>query len=29
MLRLPDGRLEAIAAGEVFPVASPPNGMGR
>jgi BirA family biotin operon repressor/biotin-[acetyl-CoA-carboxylase] ligase len=29
MLRLPDGRLEAIAAGEVFPVAPPPNGMGR
>jgi BirA family transcriptional regulator, biotin operon repressor / biotin---[acetyl-CoA-carboxylase] ligase len=29
LLRLPDGRLEAITAGEVFPVAPPPSGMGR
>jgi len=28
MLRLPDGTLEAIAAGEVFPVAAPASAMG-
>ena len=29
VLRLPDGRCEAIAAGEVVPVAPPQNGVGR
>ena len=29
VLRLPDGRCEAIAAGEVFPIAPPPSGVGR
>jgi len=29
MLRMPDGSLEVIAAGEVFPVAPPQNSMGR